>query len=81
MKRALVVSTLAVRLTCRLAPELPAEYRAKHEWGTAYGAHCLVLALDRPLTFRSAPTRRSFAKALRSSAIAKGVLKGVYERA
>ena len=21
-----------------------------HEWGTAYGAHCLVLALDRPLT-------------------------------
>jgi protoporphyrinogen oxidase len=45
-----VVSTLAIRLTCRLAPELPAEYRAKHEWGTAYGAHCLVLALDRPLT-------------------------------
>ena len=45
-----VVSTLAVRLTCRLAPELPAEYRAMHEWGTAYGAHCLVLALDRPLT-------------------------------
>ncbi len=45
-----VVSTLAVRLTCRLAPELTDEYRAKHEWGTAYGAHCLVLALDRPLT-------------------------------
>lgn len=45
-----VVSTLAVRLTCRLAPELPDEYRSRHEWGTAYGAHCLVLALDRPLT-------------------------------
>ena len=45
-----VVSTLAVRLTCRLVPELPEEYRRKHEWGTAYGAHCLVLALDRPLT-------------------------------
>ena len=45
-----VVSTLAVRLTCRLAPQLPEEYRARHEWGTAYGAHCLVLALDRPLT-------------------------------
>ena len=45
-----VVSTLAVRLTCRLTPELPGDYRARHEWGTAYGAHCLVLALDRPLT-------------------------------
>lgn len=45
-----VVSTLAVRLTCRLAPELPADYRSRHEWGQAYGAHCLVLALDRPLT-------------------------------
>ncbi len=45
-----VVSTLAVRLTCRLTPELGEVYRRKHEWGTAYGAHCLVLALDRPLT-------------------------------
>jgi protoporphyrinogen oxidase len=45
-----VVSTLAVRLTCRLTPELPADYRLRHEWGTAYGAHCLILALDRPLT-------------------------------
>lgn len=45
-----VISTLAVRLTCRLAPELPDGYRSRHEWGTAYGAHCLVLALDRPLT-------------------------------
>jgi protoporphyrinogen oxidase len=45
-----VVSTLAVRVTCRLVPELPADYRSSHEWGQAYGAHCLVLALDRPLT-------------------------------
>jgi protoporphyrinogen oxidase len=45
-----VVSTLAVRLTCRLVPELPPEYRERHEWGQAYGAHCLVLSLDRPLT-------------------------------
>ncbi len=45
-----VVSTLAPRLTCRLVPELPADYRARHEWGQAYGAHCLVLSLDRPLT-------------------------------
>jgi len=45
-----VVSTLAVRLTCRLVPELPDDYRARHEWGQAYGAHCLVLSLDRPLT-------------------------------
>ena len=45
-----VVSTLPVRLTCRLTPELPEEYRARYEWGQAYGAHCLILALDRPLT-------------------------------
>ncbi|MBA3688821.1 MAG: NAD(P)/FAD-dependent oxidoreductase [Chloroflexi bacterium] len=45
-----VVSTLAIRLTCRLAPELPEDYRSRHDWGSAYGAHCLVLALDRPLT-------------------------------
>ena len=45
-----VVSTLPTRLTCRLAPELPEDYRARHDWGRAYGAHCLILALDRPLT-------------------------------
>src|SRR5439155_23344775 len=45
-----VVSTLATRLTARLAPDLPEEWRARHEWGRAYGAHCLILALDRPLT-------------------------------
>ena len=45
-----VLSTLATRLTARLVPELPQGWRDRHEWGRAYGAHCLVLALDRPLT-------------------------------
>ena len=45
-----VISTLATRLTCRLTPALPDDYRRRYEWGQAYGAHCLVLALDQPLT-------------------------------
>jgi protoporphyrinogen oxidase len=45
-----VVSTLPTRLTCQLTPALPADYRARYDWGRAYGAHCLILALDRPLT-------------------------------
>jgi protoporphyrinogen oxidase len=45
-----VISTLPPRLFCRLVPELPAEYRARYDWGRAYGAHCLILALDRSLT-------------------------------
>jgi protoporphyrinogen oxidase len=45
-----VISTFAPRLTARLVPELPDEWRATHEWGRAFGAHCLILALDRPLT-------------------------------
>lgn len=45
-----VVSTLPTRLTCALTPELPQRYRQRYEWGRAYGAHCLILALDRPLT-------------------------------
>ena len=36
-----VVSTLATRLTARLVPELPQEWRDRHEWGRAYGAHCI----------------------------------------
>ncbi|WIG58494.1 MAG: amine oxidase [Ktedonobacterales bacterium] len=44
-----VVSTLAPRLTFRLVPDLPADFRERYDWGTAYGAHCLILALDRPL--------------------------------
>jgi protoporphyrinogen oxidase len=46
----LIVSTLPTRLTCQLTPELSAEYRARYEWGRAYGAHCLILALDRQMT-------------------------------
>jgi len=44
-----VVSTLATRLSFKLIPELPADFRAAYDWGLAYGAHCLILALDRPL--------------------------------
>jgi protoporphyrinogen oxidase len=45
-----VVSTLPTRLTARLVPELPEAWRERHDWGRALGAHCLILALDRPLT-------------------------------
>ncbi|MDQ3702598.1 MAG: NAD(P)/FAD-dependent oxidoreductase [Chloroflexota bacterium] len=45
-----VISCLPTRVTCRLTPELPATYRERYDWGEAYGAHCLILALDRPLT-------------------------------
>jgi protoporphyrinogen oxidase len=45
-----VVSTLPPRVLCRIAPELPEPYRKRYEWGNAYGAHCLILALDRRLT-------------------------------
>jgi protoporphyrinogen oxidase len=45
-----VISTFAPRLTARLVPDLPPAWRDRHEWGRAYGAHCTILALDRPLT-------------------------------
>lgn len=45
-----VISTLPPRLFCRLVPALPASYRERYDWGRAYGAHCLILALDRSLT-------------------------------
>ncbi len=45
-----VISTLPTRLSCRLIPALPEDYRAKYDWGQAYGAHCLILALKRQLT-------------------------------
>jgi protoporphyrinogen oxidase len=42
--------TLPTRLFLRLAQGLPAAYRARWEAGPVHlGAHCLVLALDRPL--------------------------------
>jgi protoporphyrinogen oxidase len=45
-----VISTMATRLTCRLIPALPADYRARYDWGQAYGAQCLIVSLDRQLT-------------------------------
>jgi protoporphyrinogen oxidase len=45
-----VISTLPTRLTCRLIPALPADYRERYDWGQAYGAQCLILSLDRQLT-------------------------------
>jgi protoporphyrinogen oxidase len=45
-----VISTFPTRLTSQLIPALPAEYRAQYDWGRAYGAHCLILSLDRQLT-------------------------------
>lgn len=44
-----VITTFAPHLTARLVPELPQAWRDRHDWGRAYGAHCLILALDRPL--------------------------------
>jgi protoporphyrinogen oxidase len=45
-----VVTTLPTRLTAQLMPDLPREWRERHDPGPALAAHCLVLALDRPLT-------------------------------
>ena len=42
-----VISCLPTRVTCRLTPELPDGYPQRYEWGGAFGAHCLILALDR----------------------------------
>jgi protoporphyrinogen oxidase len=46
----LVLSTLPTRLTAKIAHQLPEEWEARHDPGPALGAHCLILALDRPLT-------------------------------
>jgi protoporphyrinogen oxidase len=45
-----VISTLPTRLTCRLIPALPEDYRTCYDWGQAYGAQCLILSLDHRLT-------------------------------
>lgn len=46
----LVVSTLPTRTTARLTPEMPTDWQERYDPGPALGAHCLILALDRPLT-------------------------------
>ncbi len=45
-----VISTLPPRLTCRLVSGLPDDYKARYDWGRAYGAQCVILSLDRQLT-------------------------------
>jgi protoporphyrinogen oxidase len=45
-----VISTLPTRLTIKLTPELQGEYRERYGELESYGAHCVILALDRPLT-------------------------------
>jgi protoporphyrinogen oxidase len=45
-----VISCLPTRVTCRITPALSERYRQRYDHGQAYGAHCLILALDRPMT-------------------------------
>jgi protoporphyrinogen oxidase len=46
-----VISTLPLRLTCNVIPELNAtDFQKKYEWGDALGAHCLIVALNHQLT-------------------------------
>ena len=44
-----VIAALPTRVFTGLAPELPADYRERYEWGDYFGAHCVILALDRQL--------------------------------
>jgi protoporphyrinogen oxidase len=44
-----VIVALPTRLFIKMAPELPEAYRAKFDWGDHYGAHSVILALDRQL--------------------------------
>ena len=43
-----VVSTLPTRVTLSLTSQLPVAFARQFDWGQAYGAHCVILALDRP---------------------------------
>lgn len=45
-----VISTLPTRLTIQLTPQLGEEYAERYGRLESYGAHCLILSLDRPLT-------------------------------
>lgn len=44
-----VVSTLPTKLFLRLAEGLPESYREKYDWGTALGAHIVMLELNQSL--------------------------------
>jgi protoporphyrinogen oxidase len=48
-----LVCTFPSRLFVRLAQGLPADYVAKYNWGQAYGATCLILALDHQVIERT----------------------------
>jgi protoporphyrinogen oxidase len=45
-----VICTLPTRLFMKVTPDLPDAYRRQYDWGEFHGAHCVVLALDRPLS-------------------------------
>ncbi len=46
-----VISTLPTALNWQIAPDLRrGAYARRYQWGQAIGAHCLIIALDRPLT-------------------------------
>ena len=45
-----VISTLPTAVTARLVRGLGEGYLARYDPGPVYAAHCLILALDRPLT-------------------------------
>ena len=45
-----VMCTLPTRLFARLSKGLPSDWLAEYDWGDWLGAHCVILALDRPLT-------------------------------
>jgi protoporphyrinogen oxidase len=45
-----VISTLPTRLTVQLAPQLGTEFGERYGNVESYGAHCVILALDRKLT-------------------------------
>ncbi|HEX8919085.1 MAG TPA: NAD(P)/FAD-dependent oxidoreductase [Chloroflexota bacterium] len=45
-----VISTLPTRLTINLTPSLEGDYADRYGSLESFGAHCVILALDRPLT-------------------------------
>ncbi|MBV9280485.1 MAG: NAD(P)/FAD-dependent oxidoreductase [Chloroflexi bacterium] len=45
-----VVSTLPTRLTINLTPDLQGDFADRYGRLDSYGAHCVILCLDRPLT-------------------------------
>jgi len=44
-----LLSTAPTRVFMRLAQNLPEDYRALYDWGDFYGAHSVILGLDRQL--------------------------------